>query len=228
MELEILADITKLPVEIPAGEQDDAEEQSLLGELGFGALIDKGAVEAKRAVNRQLCQAAGLIPLSDREMAVWQWFLPMAYFHREFKQYDFGPIPTDVLRVIKQVGQAQLFDSLEIRTPERTRCLDPALIGYIGREAYLLARWAESELIGPKAMLRQARRNAAWDPGALMDLVSLVSGVSAVTATLLGIVSLISEFSVVPALFFAVLSSPLWFWLAIGRTGLWWPLRRLD
>ncbi len=92
-------------------------------------------------------KSAGLTikPMSADEVVVWKAFLPTAYRSRgSLNNYEFDRIPTPVLEQWNKLKGQNTFDAFEIWTPE-TQTTDPALIGCIGQNRYMIARWAESD-----------------------------------------------------------------------------------
>ena len=107
------------------------------------------------------------VPLSPRDLAVWQWRYPTVYrwpiaavqpatlaLRRQLVLDWEGllwPVPAHVCGLIQHcfLGKgAPFFDRLEIWTPELRQAPrlgpSPILVGWIGQRAYLLARWAEA------------------------------------------------------------------------------------
>ncbi|PIT91214.1 hypothetical protein COU17_01755 [Candidatus Kaiserbacteria bacterium CG10_big_fil_rev_8_21_14_0_10_49_17] len=90
------------------------------------------------------------VKMSDDELLIWQTYCPTKYRdtekprHREKKlrSYQFDTIPPEVLRLwdrVKDIG----FDEIQIWTTEKTPYVDPVLVGTLGEDHFLLARWGE-------------------------------------------------------------------------------------
>ena len=79
-------------------------------------------------------------PLSDDEVIVWRAYCPTTYSDN-LGQYGFDNVPLEVMRHWKKIKESYVFDRYEIWTTERTVHKDPLLIGVVGANLYLLARW---------------------------------------------------------------------------------------
>ncbi len=95
-----------------------------------------------------------LKPLTADEAAVWKAWLPTCYRDdqkcpdsnsiRKMSSYTFDRVPSPVLSLWTKIKAQDVFDYYEIWTPEILKD-DPVLIGILGNERYLLARWGESD-----------------------------------------------------------------------------------
>ena len=82
--------------------------------------------------------------LSPAQLNVWRAWLPATYYKRNLSEYRFDIIPVHVLELWKQCKKLEIFDCFEIWTPEK-HAPDPVLVGTLGEDYYLLARWSESD-----------------------------------------------------------------------------------
>jgi hypothetical protein len=116
----------------------DQHAVALATELGL-------AVQAKRYETRanDIKEQFAQYRHTAHEIAVWRKFCPTQYVMGSdtFANYAFDTIPVEVLEHWAKLKREYAWDSLEIRTTERTRNSDPLLIGTFGGEQYLLARW---------------------------------------------------------------------------------------
>lgn len=130
-------------------------------------------------------------PLSQDEMTVWREWLPTSYSDgdtgsRYMTHYNFDRIPKPVLTKWKFYKDQKIFEAFEIWTPERALVDDPILLGVIGTNRYLLARWGESDAnllsfddIRRRIWLRICSHSARWGmlgviiPGFFLPLMVL-------------------------------------------------------
>jgi len=88
--------------------------------------------------------------ITNIEMKIWKVWLPTRYVENpkssnelNFKEYAFDRIPEEVLQEIECARALNLFNTLEVRTPE-IKAQDPILIGWFDKVPYLISRWGES------------------------------------------------------------------------------------
>ena len=78
-------------------------------------------------------------PMSELEIEIWNEFCPMLYEEKNWGEYKFDKIPSEVVKHISFLKKNYPFDEIQIRTCEKLA--DPLLIGIYGGSTYLLARW---------------------------------------------------------------------------------------
>lgn len=128
---------------------------ALAERLGMKELVKQDGIRILRPIRTAHASAMGLTPISNEELALWGKWLPTSYrtdvtranmYDRPWEAYQFDPIPIAIRERIATIREQQLFEVLEIRTPEQTYIHeDPVFFGWIGSDAYLVARWAESD-----------------------------------------------------------------------------------
>ena len=152
---------TQLQIEV----MDAAEAQAT--DTTLAAMYERAKLSTLASISRGTTLG---VPLSPEDLAVWRWRYPTVYrWPLAPEQPDtpdrqlvlrWGtlpwPVPAHVCGLIQhclgEIGKGpRLVDALEIWTPELHRqaprvasVADPILVGWIGRRAYLLARWAEA------------------------------------------------------------------------------------
>lgn len=82
------------------------------------------------------------VKLSDAEWTIWQAFCPTSYSGKQLNGYTFDVIPPPVLKHWGSLAGLP-WDTIEIRTTEKTEFADPILVGTYDNAVYLLARWGE-------------------------------------------------------------------------------------
>ena len=91
--------------------------------------------------------------MSDAELKIWRHWLPTSLiFPRGSRKVPFRldstleelQAPQDVLEEYRWANALELFDSYEVRTPQRRDLRDPLLIGRCGSQRYRVALWGES------------------------------------------------------------------------------------
>lgn len=113
----------------------DALRKDLCNELGFCAQL----------VNNDIIDK--LYPRMDElHYFTLRIFLPKTYKENEWKNYKFDIIPIPILEEIQFVKQLQIFDKLEIWTPEKIQIPDPIVVGIKSEIIYIIGRWGESLL----------------------------------------------------------------------------------
>lgn len=109
----------KQDVELPLGDEGLAEveqRQQKLAELGFDSLV------SYRRTSAQLDSARMLYPqLLGDELETWRRFLPT---EASISRYTYDEVPDDALDAIKDAQEMQLFDRIEIWTPQGNRLSD--------------------------------------------------------------------------------------------------------
>lgn len=109
--------------------------------------LELGLEVQSRRHEKSLAERA-FTPLSADELTLWSTYCPTHYGapdmgpFKSLSEYGFDTIPVEVMRHWKSIKDNYTFDSYQIWTVEKTRLLtDPLLIGVIGPNHYLLARW---------------------------------------------------------------------------------------
>lgn len=121
--------------------QVDAATVKLCAELGLSAQVRIHTSDTKLMRAFEKCR------LSQDERMVWETYCPTSYSSvdwglRKLSDYRFDTIPFSVLEHWKKCV-ALGFESVQIRTTEKTLYRDPILLGWLFEEAFLLARWGE-------------------------------------------------------------------------------------
>jgi hypothetical protein len=143
--------------EITRKSEPGEKEQKLAKYLKEKAALDKKyglkvQVEEseKQLVNLERGRLITTLPLSKAELTIWRAWLLTHYSDADTKgdkeslrDYALDSIPLPVLMAFEQHKESKLFDSLEIWKPEFGQT-DQILIGVIGNDRFLLARWAKS------------------------------------------------------------------------------------
>jgi hypothetical protein len=101
---------------------------------------------------RILSEVYGIQPLSDDAVTVWKGFASAKCTAEEFTEEH---IPVTVVRQWAQWKERSLFDGFEIWSTSRQRAAesanesarldDPVLVGRVGDDLYLLARWGKED-----------------------------------------------------------------------------------
>lgn len=153
-----------MSIKIENGRKGKIDELKVLKEK----LIDSDSIERRQ----KLCATLGLdvqanfvgesdieadkfyTELSGYELNILMSYLPRWYSRQEgdWKNYRFDVVPTEVLEEINFALSLQIFDDLEIWTPERIN--DPMAVGVVGRHGgsrssgsarfFRISRWGES------------------------------------------------------------------------------------
>jgi len=121
-------------------------------------------------------ERGGLItspPLSEDEITIWRAWLPTVYTSDETRggvslgRYSFDRVPLLVLKIWREHERKATFESYEIWTPESIEYPDPVLVGKLGNNTYLLARWGESDasLVSFDDIKRRLARRGGKSPG---------------------------------------------------------------
>ncbi len=142
--------------------QDCSEATALARELGL-------ELQAKR-YEKPLAENA-FTPLTPAELIVWRNYCPTTYApgggtnDRKLEEYAFDSVPIEVMRHWKAIKDNYSFDRYEVWTTERIpRAADPLLIGIIGTNLYLLARWGmESPEAMPLKAVAKAVAQRMWE-----------------------------------------------------------------
>ena len=147
-----------------------------------GEVADLEREVNEQAINRKrvLCRELGLdkqIELLDRqrflsnfpycemteeEYRVYGRVFPTKYCKAGIKEYRFDCIPNEVLELWFDVKRENVFDELEIWTPEQLK-VDPLLVGIVKKfslRPFLLARWGEA-LLGWEEIKKKAEELAS-------------------------------------------------------------------
>lgn len=135
------------------GLRERMEQSKALGLTAQAAFFQKQLRHAEK-------KPGEFTPLTADETAIWKAWLPTCYrddahcpdttsgvnFHsvRKMSSYMFDHVPSPVLGLWAKIKQQDVFDYYEIWTPEKIM-EDPILLGVLGNERYLLARWGESD-----------------------------------------------------------------------------------
>lgn len=119
--------------------------------------------------------------VSEKEAAIWSHWLPTTLTYNLYNQTSYQ-LPSDVFHMLTKLNAPQevveefrwarkmeLFDTYEIKTPERQDLKDPLLLGLRGGKRYRMALWGESlrpfeeitAIVEKSLALR--RRAASWN-----------------------------------------------------------------
>lgn len=130
--------------------EDEAKKSAELArEIGMDGLAALDEHEVKFAKADSWLRKQGLQALTQEEYNIWREWLPTRYKGDNLSSYNYHEgVPLEVRELIAELKEKDIFDALEIRTPEEVGYTDPALFGLIVRKGikyiFLLARWAES------------------------------------------------------------------------------------
>lgn len=173
---------------------------NLAESIGMTALVEEDRRRLLDPIRVRDLAAHDVVPLTESEVAMWRAWLLRSYrtdIDRNSAQwnifpwsvYTFDAIPINVRNFILNVRQKELFDMLELRTPEDSSAEDPALFGWVGNSCYLLARWGESDdtLLTTDQIKAgvDARRDAERCGDARENVVGWGIGLSVVAAVIL-------------------------------------------
>jgi hypothetical protein len=106
-----------------------------------------------RQAHTTLTPAVFYPPVQDEELTMWEHWLPTGHvfprstassLDQATKQLELLHAPREVLEEFAWAEKMELFDTYEIRTPERRDQRDPLLLGRQGTACYRIAFWGES------------------------------------------------------------------------------------
>ena len=115
-------------------------------DAGFEAqasLVDQKIGEIVQVPRKEIAEML-YVPISKEQMKIWKVWLPTRYTEKRFSEYSFDQIPQEALEELTWCKRLSLFDTFEIRTPEKEKAQDPVLIAWLVDIPYLIARWGES------------------------------------------------------------------------------------
>jgi hypothetical protein len=147
---------TSMPWSLKKAPED--ERSKLAGALGFHAQVNH--VRLRRTAKR----ASEFYPQwRGFRLRAWRTFLPTRYPRpTHWQSYSFDVIPLRALKAIEAAMGADLFDGLEIWTPEHTTfsqrrenaradymkfLTDPVCVGIVEGQIFPIVRWGREELI---------------------------------------------------------------------------------
>jgi len=137
--------------------------------------------EPERLVGHQehttLTPAVFYPTVRDEELTMWKSWLPTVHVFprtiashpsRVAKQLELLQAPREVFEEFEWAQKMELFDTYEVRTPERRDQRDPLLLGRQGSASYRIALWGESlrpleeiaDLVQQSLTIK--RRTATW------------------------------------------------------------------
>ena len=123
--------------ELKRKEKGDLDRQGLCLSLGFG--------HWQSVVKSDIDPGLFFRELKEYDLIIWRRFLPKRYrlsVEKEWKEYSYDIIPTEVLQEMRFAKNSGLFQDLEIWTTERTN-RDPLLVGILGGRRFMISRWGE-------------------------------------------------------------------------------------
>jgi hypothetical protein len=127
--------------EIPPATTHDPEAAQLAADLGL-------KIQAARYSKAPVL--GSFTPMTQEEIILWSHHCPTVYSThpwldpertKNVETYAFDSIPVEVMRHWKLIQDNYAFDRYGIWTTEKTINKDPLLIGVLGPDRFLLARW---------------------------------------------------------------------------------------
>lgn len=136
-------------------------EEDLLGEAGFSELVARRNKNFTYELRQEYFKEKGFRLLSEDENIIIKNAFRDTWCDTKMHHYDREVPPPEICRLIKDLKKSKIFYSLTIRAPRNTTMYDdPVLVGETyDEDQYLLARWAEAELMSWSKMARIAKKN---------------------------------------------------------------------
>lgn len=163
-----LAPISSSATNAPRLTRAPVDERGKLAEsLGFHAQVNH------RRLRKTAARAAEYYPQwTGFRLTAWRCFLPTFYPRgSHWQSYTFDIIPVRALKAIEAAASADLFDQMQIWTPERQNTreqrradymkflTDPVCVGIVEDQVFPIVRWGREELIPEwRVMLTGGRR----------------------------------------------------------------------